>query len=244
MNGLMNGKPEIEDGSTPDIFGRALIDYYQGRFQSPLKLHNTYGTPEEVPLDGYFFDEQNFSEMEDFTLSLCRGRVLDVGAAAGRHTLSLQTRGMEATGLEVSPACCTLMRARGVERVVQADIHKWNDGSFDTMIFLMNGIGLAKSVEGLKGLLEHLKELVVPSGQVIFDSSDVSYLYEGSKKPIKRYFGEIDYKYEYKGQTGNWFSWLYIDMDEMLKICQESGWMMQVIYEDETGTYLGRLSLI
>jgi len=225
----------------PDIFGLALLDYHRGQFIPPLIRHNTYGSPEQTPIDGYFFDETDFSEMEHFTLSLCRGTVLDVGAAAGRHTLYLQSHGIEVKGLEISQSCCTLMQERDVRNIIHADIHKYDEGKFDTIILLMNGIGLAGTMEGLKLLLNQLNRLLAPGGQVFFDSSDVAYIYEGIEKPKGRYYGEIDYKYEYKGQAGSWFSWLYVDMKTMLECCIETGWAMQVIYEDETGLYLGRL---
>jgi predicted TPR repeat methyltransferase len=225
-----------------DIFGRALNDYYKGRFRPPLILHNRYGDPEEIPVEGYFYDENSFSEMEDFALSLCRGRTLDVGAAAGRHTLTLQSRGLDVTGLEISRRCCNLMKERGLKKVVHADIIQWRSENFDTIILMMNGIGLAGSVEGLRRLLAHLKGLLAIGGQVIFDSSDVSYVYEHMQMPTDRYYGEIDYRYEYRKQMDEWFSWLYIDKDKMSEISLESGWRLQVIYEDSDGTYLGRLT--
>jgi predicted TPR repeat methyltransferase len=238
----MQNKKLKPGGDVPvDIFGRALYDYYKGRFQPPLLLHNKYGVPEEIPVEGYFFDESSFSEMEDFALSLCKGRTLDAGAAAGRHTLTLQSRGLNVTGLEISPGCCNLMRERGLKSVACADIFEWNEGVFDTIILMMNGIGLAGNVEGLKRLLNHFKVLLARGGQIIFDSSDVSYLYEHAPVPVRRYYGEIDYRYEYRQQTGDWFSWLYIDMEKMNEISLNSGWSMQVIYEDSDGTYLGRL---
>ncbi len=228
----------------PDIFGLALLDYHKGQFMPPLIRHNTYGSPEQTPIDGYFFDGNDFSEMEHFALSLCRGTVLDVGAAAGRHALSLQLRGIEVKGLEISQSCCTLMHERGVRNIIHADIQKFDDGIFDTIILMMNGIGLAGTMKGLMILLKQLNRLLAPGGQVLFDSSDVAYLYEGLKRPKGRYYGEIDYKYEYKGQAGNWFSWLYVDMKTMLECCKATGWAMQVIYEDETGLYMGRLTRI
>lgn len=226
----------------PDIFGLALLDYYRGQFVPPLMRHNTYGLPDETPVDGYFFDENDFSEMENFTLSLCRGSVLDVGSAAGRHTLALQSHGIDVTALEFSQACCSLMQQRGVMNVVHTDIQKFDGEKFDTIVLLMNGIGLAETIDGLRKLLNKLHSLLSPGGQVIFDSSDVAYLYEGADKPEGRYYGEIDYKFEYKGQEGEWFSWLYVDMETMSECCLAAGWAMQVIYEEDMGTYLGRMT--
>jgi hypothetical protein len=108
----------------------------------------------------------------------------------------------------------------------------------------MNGIGLAGDVDGFRKLLQHSKELLTENGQLIFDSSDISYLYKdyNIKKPA-HYFGEIQYQYEYKGTRGNLFKWLYLDQDLLIKISHELGWVVQILYEDENDQYLVRMEL-
>ena len=80
-------------------------------------------------------------------------------------------------------------------------------------------------------------------GQILFDSSDVAYLYEEEPEGDS-YYGEIDYQYEYNGRKGDWFSWLYIDEQLMKTVAEECGWFFQMIYQDDEDHYLGRLSLI
>ena len=73
-----------------DILGKAISSYFEGDKKSKLWINNTYGEPDEMPLDYYFRDKLNMPELEHFALEHCRGKILDIGAAAGAHSLILQ----------------------------------------------------------------------------------------------------------------------------------------------------------
>lgn len=224
-----------------DRFGEALHDYYSDRTEGPLLIHNKYGDPEEYPLDGFFFSEEEFTEMEDFALSICKGNILDVGSAAGRHVLVLEEKEKQITGLDSSGYCCEVMKMRGVQNIAHCDIYDFDGTGFDTVLMLMNGIGLTGTISGLQQFLNRVKKIIKPTGQLIFDSSNIRYLYEGINLPSERYYGEMDFCYEYRGLKGPWFTWLYIDQDELKGIASENGWVTQIIYEDDSDRYLARL---
>lgn len=227
-----------------DVLGQALFDYHQANQQNfGLWIHNKYGEKEEMPVEAYFREEDDMPDLEWLALNECRGTVLDIGAGAGSHALLLQERGYDVTALEISPLAAAVMRERGVKSVVETDIYKYGDAKYDTLLLLMNGIGLAGTVEGLKTLLDHLKELLHKGGQILFDSSDIAYLYEGNLPEGSEYYGELWYQYEYHGRKTDWFKWLYIDEFSLQKIVNELGYQMEVLLEDEYGQYLVRLTL-
>ncbi|QNL48982.1 methyltransferase domain-containing protein [Olivibacter sp. SDN3] len=227
-----------------DIFGNALLDYYhKKRSTAPLILHNNYGEDEEMPVEIFFREIDDFPELEFIALALTDGKVLDVGAGAGSHCLYLQQKGVDVTALEISPIACQIMAKRGIKKIINQDIFSYKEEKFDTLLFLMNGIGLAENIAGLKKLLNHCKKLLNTGGQLIFDSSDVSYLYESDLERPMVYHGEIHFQYEYKNQLGDPFGWLYIDQETLILIAQRSGWVVQILYEDENDQYLVRLSL-
>ncbi len=226
-----------------DIYGQALLDFYNNQPKEKLWLHNNYGEPEEMPVEVFFRGEEEMPEAELLALQLCRGKILDIGAGAGSHALVLQQRGFEVTALEVSPGAAAVMQKRGVKKVVQQDIYQYKTEKFDTLLLLMNGIGLTQNVIGLDHFLQHAKQLLLPGGQIIFDSSDISYLYEDLPMPKNKYYGEIRYQYEYKNQRGNWFNWLYIDPKTLQKQAKKQGWNCAIVYEDEMDLYLARLIL-
>ncbi|TDQ81243.1 methyltransferase family protein [Sphingobacterium yanglingense] len=226
-----------------DIYGEALNQFHRnGELSQPLLLHSTYGDIEEMPVEVFFRTEEDFPELELIALSLCDGTVLDVGAGVGSHALYLQEKGFETTALEISASACNIMRERGVLNIVQHSFWDYSEGTYDTLLFLMNGIGLAGDLAGFRRLLHHAKTLLTDRGQLLFDSSDISYLYEEYR--IKRpdyYFGEIGYQYEFQGHKGAPFKWLYMDQATLIRIAHEENWVVQVLYEDENDQYLVRM---
>ncbi len=226
-----------------DVYGEALHEFHvNNELSSPLLLHSTYGDIEEMPIEVFYRTEDDLPELEFIALSLCDGKVLDVGAGVGSHALYLQERNFDVTALEISETACNIMQQRGVAQVIQDDFFNLKDVKFDTLLFLMNGIGLAQTLEGFKNLLRHAKTLISERGQLIFDSSDISYLYDEYR--INRpdyYFGEIGYQYEFKGIKGEPFTWLYLDQETLIKIAHEENWVVQVLFEDDNDQYLVRM---
>lgn len=228
-----------------DVLGHALHDYFQGHRGDRLLTHTGYGGTEEMPVAEFFRQPIDFPELEHIALSLCDGRVLDVGAGAGSHALFLQKRGMDVTALERSPLACAVMRARGIKQVITADFFKYGGTRYDTLLFLMNGIGVAGTIDGLKKLLVHCKTLLNDGGQLLFDSSDIAYLYaDGSVEKPTGYHGEIQYQYAYRGSRSAPFNWLFIDQDTLIDIARPMGWVVQILYEDGHDQYLVRMELL
>lgn len=228
-----------------DVLGHALHDYLLGHRGDTLLTHTSFGAAEEMPVAEFFRQPADFPELEHIALSLCDGRVLDVGAGAGSHALFLQKRGMDVTALERSPLACDVMRARGVAQVVAADFFDYAGDRYDTLLFLMNGIGVAGTIDGLTAILHHCKTLLNPGGQLLFDSSDIAYLYaDGAVDRPAGYYGEIRYQYAYRGKRGVPFHWLFIDQETLIGIAQPLGWVVQILYEDGHDQYLVRMELM
>jgi precorrin-6B methylase 2 len=225
-----------------DVFGLALQDEFNGDAEV-LWLYNSYDYPEEMPLDIFFRTEEDMSDLEYKALEMCYGKVLDIGAGAGSHALELQNKNLDVTALDSSPNAIEIMQERGVKKVVEQELNTFQETGFDTILLLMNGIGITGSLEGLKSFLIRSRNMVNPGGQLIFDSSDVSYLYQDLQKPTDRYYGEISYQYEYKGQRGEWFNWLYIDEHTLTEIAKECGWNCEIVLDDGQDQYLAQLTL-
>ncbi|NMM49355.1 class I SAM-dependent methyltransferase [Marinigracilibium pacificum] len=227
-----------------DVHGKALLDYYNEKQQGPLIIHNYYGDPEEMPLIHYFKDFEDFTSIEqEALLESTREKILDIGAAAGTHALFLQSKGYDITALDTSEFCCEVMKKRGVQKVECADFfHYQSKEKYDTLLLLMNGIGFIGEVKKFKDFLKKADELSTDDGIIIFDSSDITYLYDETDLKVEGYFGEVDYQYEYNGEKGEWFKWLYLDYDKLKSLAKQSGWKVTMIDEDsETGHYLVKL---
>jgi SAM-dependent methyltransferase len=227
-----------------DVLGQALSDYYADNTKHKLWIHNTYGRKEEMPVEVYFRQPEEMPLLELRAIEECKGKVLDIGAGAGSHALLLQQKGFLVTALDISEKAVAVMKDRGVKKAVQGDIMQFEGEKFDTLLLLMNGIGLTGTIQGLRIFLSHAKDLLNIGGQLLFDSSDVAYLYKNKPLPGKNYYGEISFQYEYKKQITDWFTWLYIDQKTLRKIAIAEGWQMQVLFVDEMDQYLVKLEPI
>jgi SAM-dependent methyltransferase len=67
-----------------------------------------------------------------------RGRVLDVGVGTGRFALPLQEMGFEVSGMDVSRGMMAKARAKGVRRLLFADVQRmpFRDDSFDAALLV------------------------------------------------------------------------------------------------------------
>lgn len=150
-----------------DLFGQALLDFQQKTMGSPLLLHTEYGPPETLPLERFFVGEDEFPDLDIFTLEQVYGKILDIGAATGRHALYLQNQGHDVTAMDISESCGIVIKEMGVEKIIIKDIFNFEGQIFDTIFMLMNGIGIAGTIEGLKKLLRHLKPMLKPTSQLL-----------------------------------------------------------------------------
>jgi SAM-dependent methyltransferase len=225
-----------------DLLGRALKDFYNDNDPGiKLKVHSDCSGVENLPAEIFFRHYYSLPELERYALDLCQGRILDVGAGAGCHSLILQGRGFEVTAADVSRDAAEVMKDRGLLRVIKADITKWKPSErFDTVLMLMNGIGLVENLDGLK--------LLTPDGQLLLDSTDFTLFpkfiktWAAIQAQRGRYFGEVEYKLEYQDQLSDAYSWLFVDQKTLKEYAWKAGWLSQIIFEEE-GQYLARLTL-
>src|SRR5882724_8052805 len=104
-----------------DILGQALWDYYHDISPGKLWIHNKYGPKEDMPVHTYFRAGEDMPKLELAALQTCCGKVLDIGAGVGSHTLILQQKGLDVTALDVSPKAAEVMKLRGVKKAVCTD---------------------------------------------------------------------------------------------------------------------------
>lgn len=227
------------------LFGRALLDGLAGRVEPPgLEVILEDGERLDFPVEELFSDADGLAEAELFALKSCRGRVLDIGAGAGRHALVLQDSGHDVTALDLCPQAVEVMRRRGLRQVFEGDVFSYegNGEPFDTVLLLMTGIGVVGDLDGLDRFLGHAKHLLADGGCIVFDSWDPVPLEEPRPAPPGAYPGETLQRFAYQGEIGPPFPWLYVDAETVLARSERHGYRGQVIYADSDGSYLGRLT--
>ncbi|NDK56017.1 class I SAM-dependent methyltransferase [Pontibacter fetidus] len=231
-----------------DPIGTAIKDYLQGKKKGSITVSCNLTEDDIIPVDYLFRQQEEMPELETIALEACHGHVLDVGAGAGCHSLLLQERGLQVTAIDISEGAVEAMRGRGIENVLLGDVKELNDQKYDTLLMLMNGIGIVGDLFGLYKFLVHAKTILNPGGQILLESSDILYMYEQEDGSVlldlnAGYYGEVEYKMKYKTHESDTFKWLFIDAGLLEQYAEEHGFTMEVLYEGENGNFLAKLVL-
>ncbi len=227
-----------------DLFGKAIKDFFEGNYSEDI-VNSTNLTEEDIlPVPYLFRTYEEMPEIEQKALDLSYGKVLDIGCGAGSHSLYLQEKGLDVTALDLSKGAIDTCKKRGLKKAVCTSIYHFQEGSFDTLLLMMNGAGICGYLENLPFLLAHLKTLLHKQGQILVDSSDIVYMYpEAMLQELDYYYGEVDFQLSYKGETEEPFPWVYIDYDTLEKFALNAGFQCKKILDGEHYDYLARLSL-
>lgn len=226
-----------------DPLGAMLTDYLAGSKEAFVTVESSTLDMSKMPGATMFRVLEEMSDMEKEGLSLCGGRVLDVGAGSGCHSLVLQDRGVDVTAMDISPGCVAVMEARGVTNVCHDSLFTHEERGYDTLLMLMNGIGLCGTIDGLNYFFQYARDLLAPGGQIIADSTDISGAWAampmvGGEEP---YYGETRFVMSYKDAPGEPFDWLYIDYATLAFYAEFHGWRCRRIFSGEEGKYLVRI---
>ena len=206
-----------------DVFGDALLDYQHKKYTEDILTFSSLEEKDTMPLPYLFRDFKSMPALEQKALQLCSGKVLDIGCGAGSHSLYLQQKGIQVTALDHSKGAIETCHLRGVKNPVYGDFYEFKNQKFDTLLLLMNGIGIVGKLHYLDRFFKHLKTLLNPGGQILLDSSDIIYMFDedtdgGRWLPATtNYYGEVEFTLAYKGQKSAPFSWLYIDKNTLIR---------------------------
>ncbi len=231
-----------------DPFGAAIKEYFEKGKAPDLVVNSNYTEDENIPVSYFFRNENEMPELEKKALQLCRGSILDVGAAAGCHALVLQNNQQDVTALEQSELAVEVMKTRGIRKTIVSDIYRFEGAQFDTILLLMNGAGIGGTVNGLKKLLFHLKPLLNEGGQILIDSSNIKYLFEEEDGSMwidlsnDGYYGEMEYEVLFRNIKSA-FDWLFIDFNLLQKTAMETGFKCEQMFEGEHYDYLAKLEI-
>lgn len=239
-----------------DPMGAAILDYQITGRAGRLRVLSSMFDEDEIPVCHLFRSYHDMPKLEQKALSLAKGSVLDVGAGAGCHALELHNRGLEVKAIDISPLSCKAMSLRGIRDVECINLFdKALKGSFDTILLLMNGTGIAGKVQMLPTLFERLKQLLAPEGQILIDSSDLKYIYEDEDFPTTvessnvdidpedPYYGEVDFQMVYKDIKGEPFDWLYVDYPLLSTVAASCGLKAELVAEGDHYDYLARFQV-
>jgi 2-polyprenyl-3-methyl-5-hydroxy-6-metoxy-1,4-benzoquinol methylase len=236
-----------EKGMEP--FGEALEDFYNGKKNVEITLIRDDGLEWNVPIEYFFRSPKDFSNLEKEAIQLCKGKVLDMGAGVGPHSLELQRLGLDVYAIDISFHACEIMQKRGVKNVQCIDFYNLTMDSFDTILLLGRSIGFVGNLKGINKFLSYSKTRLNPEGIIILDSIDILSTQEQEilnyierNRKLGRYIGEGSFQMKYNNILGNKFQNVQIDPDTLKEISQELGLSCEILCKEEDGIYLAKIS--
>ncbi len=227
-----------------DLFGRVLYDYWFDQQPEDMITWTNLTDKEVLPTEYLFRKFDDMPLPEQSALQLSEGKILDVGAGSGTHSLWLQENGLDVTALDFSAYGNKVMLARGLKNVLQTDFFELKSQKYDTILFLMNGVGIVGKAVYTDRLFKKIDELLTEDGQAFIHSSDLKYLYEttgGYDMPKEGYYGDLQFFVSYKGDIES-FEWTYIDEQTLSAFARQNGFDAYIVAESEYGDFLLRVS--
>jgi SAM-dependent methyltransferase len=225
---------EVEEG---DAFGRALLDRLGGGAGGAggggaIVCERDDGF---VDADGSDY-LSGWDRRDAWAADRSVGRVLDVGAGAGRASLALQDRGQQVVALDVSPGAVEACRRRGVREVFPggvADLARSGPEPFDSALLLGNNLGLLAAPDQAGRFLQALGAVLGPAGVIVgtcldpHQTSEETHLaYHRRNRERGRMPGQITMRIRYQRLATAWFGLLWMSPDELTGLVSRHGWQV------------------
>lgn len=232
-----------------DAYGKQLLDEYLGNKKTSEIIErddNLIGSGSDEGL--YFTEYEQWSDIERQAIEKARGKILDIGCGAGRHSLYLQNKGFDVTGIDNSPGAIKVCKLRSLKKAVVRpieEIDKFPKDSFETIIMLGNNFGLFGSRKKIKLILQKMFRITTPNAQIIagtlnpYKTDDINHL-QYHKRNLRRgrMGGQIRMRVRYGKIIGEWFDYLFVSPEEMQEILKNTNWQIKEFLDSERANYI------
>ena len=230
-----------------DPLGVAILEFEKNGFSENITVHSDICDDDVLPVPYLFRTFKQMPELEKQAVKLCKGYVLEVGSGAGCHAQYLKSQNFKTFSIDTSEGAISYLKSKNIP-CENIEFLNYNATKFDTILILMNGLGLAGKLHKIEAFLLHAKSLLNKNGCIITDSSDIRYLYEDDEGGVwidlnSKYPGEMEFQMEYKKHKTDWFSWVYIDFETLESICTKIGLKATKIMEDDNFHYLTKIEM-
>ncbi len=245
----VQGRAILEEGPTfGDAFGQILLD----RLAAP-ELDQAY--PELIERDDGYLQTghrgrysaryEAWHPSERALIDRLHGRVLDIGAGAGRVALHLQNQGCDVVALDVSEGAVEVCRRRGVQTTFLGTVYDLLATSpvpFDGFVLCGNNMGLLASREEAPRFLGALAALARPGALVVgtwvdpYLTDNYDHLaYHAWNRERDRMGGQLRLRSRHRHLATPWFDYLFCSPAEAEQLIAATAWEIAKLNRDAEG---------
>jgi SAM-dependent methyltransferase len=236
-----------------DAFGQAIWAYFKGNDSYEIIERDDGYFDATLGPNVYFSYYKDWPRHEKEAMKFVKGRVLDVGCGAGRHSLYLQKKGFDVVGIDNSPLAIKVCKLRGLRKAKLMSVTQVNfrPNSFDTIIMLGNNFGLLGNLKRAKWLLKRFhkmtsnKALIVAESNDPYETKNQDHLwYHKFNRRRGRMPGQLRIRVRFGKSVGKWFDYLMVSRDEMAEILDGTGWKIRRIIGSKGSQYVAIIAKV
>ena len=242
MRGIKTLKPE------EDAYGQEIWAYYKDRESFEIvERDDGYFSTTHAGSELYFSEYEDWSLHEKRAMEFVKGRVLDIGCGAGRHSLYLQKKGFSVFGIDNSPLAIKVCKLRGMKksRVMSIDDVNFKARSFDTIIMMGNNYGLFGSFKKARRLFKRFHKVTSENALIIAETRDpyktdnpAHLEYQEFNRKRGRMSGQLRLRVRFGKYATKWFDYLIVSREEMKDILVGTGWKVKEFIDSEDSSYI------
>ncbi len=195
----------------------------------------------------YFASAADWSASTRVAFDQASGRVLDIGAGAGRVALALQDRGNDVVALDISPGATTVCRRRGVRSTFTGTVFELAGSApqpFDSFVMLGNNLGLLASRDEAPRFLDALTSIARPGARIVgetlnpYDTSNPDHLrYHEENRRLGRLAGQLRLRVRHLQMVTPWWDYLFCTPEELEPILAQTAWELTEAYPAPPGAW-------
>lgn len=230
-----------------DAFGRMLWAYYNGQRVFEIDERDDGYIEASTSPKLYFSDYEDWPQHEKKAIEYIKGRVLDIGCGAGRHSLYLQKKGLDVLGIDNSPLAIKVCKLRGLKKakIMSIEDIDFKPKSFDTIIMMGSNFGLMGNFKKARRLLKKFHKITSDGGLIVAETRDpyrtdkpAHLEYHELNRKRGRMVGQVRIRIRFEKYATPWFDYLFVSKEEMDEILKGTGWKVKQFTDSGNALYI------